>query len=122
MATNASVPKMPQFNPADISIDKYLVLLEANLQTYEVTDENKKKNFLIISLGTKTFDTLCNLTAPDLPSDKTYNELVDLLKEHFVTKPSYHRSLCLFQQKKKLSNESLNGHRNMPRLMIKEKI
>ena len=83
------------------------MLLEANFSTYEVTDENKKKNFLIVSLGTNTFDTLCNLTAPDLSSDKTYAELVTLLKDHFVSRPSYHSSICLFQQRKKSPTENL---------------
>ena len=65
MANN--LPKIQQFNPAEISLEKYIVLLEANFSTYEVTDNEKKKNFLIVSLGTKIFDTLYNLTALDLP-------------------------------------------------------
>ena len=60
-----------------------------------------------ISVGSKVFSTLSDLTAPDLPSDKTYGELIDLLKAHYVTKPSYHRSLCLFQRRVKKSDESL---------------
>ena len=104
---NNHIPKIPQFNPSEIALEKYIVLLEANFSTYEVTDENKKKNFLIVSLGTKIFDTLCNLTAPELPSDKTYDDLVTLLKDHFTSRPSYHRSLCLFQQRRKSSTETL---------------
>ena len=103
----ATVPKIPQFNPNELQFEKYLALFQANLAAYDITDEGKKKNFLIISLGSKVFDTLSNLTAPDLPSDKTYNELVDLLKAHYVIKPSYHRSLCLFQRRVKKSSESL---------------
>ena len=103
----AMVPKFPQFNPSELQFDKYLSLFQANLNAYDITDEDKKKNFLIISLGSKVFDTLSNLTAPELPSDKTYNELVQLLKTHYVSKPSYHRSLCLFQRRVKNSNESL---------------
>ena len=30
-----------------------------------------------------------------------------MLKEHFVTKPSFHRSLCMFQQRRKSPTESL---------------
>ena len=103
----ANLTKIPKFIPEKISLDKYLVLMEANFAAYEVTDEDKKKNFLIVSLGPKTFGTLCNLWASQLPGEKAYNELVDLLKEHFVTKPSYHRSLCLFQQRRKYAKESL---------------
>ena len=91
-----SVPKIPPFNPDELQFEKYLSLFQANLDVYEITDEDKKKNFLIISVGSKVFNTLSDLTAPVLPSDKTYDELIGLLKAHYVTKPSYHRSLCSF--------------------------
>ena len=61
--------KTPKFNPEEISLDKYLVVMEANFAAYEETDEDKKKNFLIVSLGPKTFGTLCNLCAPQLPGE-----------------------------------------------------
>ena len=103
----SSLPKIPQFNPDEISFDMYLVMFEANLSTYEITDSDKKRNFLIVSLGTKVFSMLCNLSAPSLPNEKSYDELVALLKKHYITKPSYHRSLCLFQQRKKVQGETL---------------
>ena len=79
----------------------------ANLDAYNITGEMKRKNFLIILISCKVFSTLSDLTAPDLSPDKTYGELIDLLKEHYVTKPSYHRSLCLFQRRVKKSEKSL---------------
>ena len=92
----ASIPKIPQFDPNELQFEKYLSLFQASLDVYDITDDGKKKNLLIISLGSKVFDTLSNLTAPDLPTDKTYYQLIGLLKAHYITKPSYHRSLCLF--------------------------
>ena len=102
-----TVPKIPQFNSDELQFDKYLSLFEANLAAYDIIDQAKRKNFMIISVGSEVFITLSDLTAPDLPSDKTYGELIDLLKAHYVTKPSYHRSLCLFQRRVKKSDESL---------------
>ncbi|XP_068234165.1 uncharacterized protein [Palaemon carinicauda] len=61
----------------------------------------KKKNALLVSLGTEVFSVLGNLCAPDLPHTKSYGELVQLLEGHFIIKPSYHRSLIAFQQRKK---------------------
>ena len=85
----STVPKIPQFNPDELQFDEYLCLFEANLAAYDITDEAKRKNVLIISVGSKVFSTLSDLTAPDLTSDKTYGELIDLLKAHYVTKPSH---------------------------------
>ena len=70
-----------------------------------------------MSLGPKTFGLLGDLTAPDMPTAKTYAELTKLLKDHFSNKPSYHRSLCLFQQRRKHMNESLRElYANLKRL------
>ena len=103
----ASIPKIGNCNPDELSFDVYLALFEAHLATNEITDEAKKKNHLFVSIGTQAFFTLANLTAPDMPTDKSYGQLIDLMKSHYITKPSYHRSLVLFQQRRKLENESL---------------
>lgn len=104
MAANV---KICQFNPDELSFEVYLNLFEAHLATNEITDDAKKKNYLFVSVGAKVFGTLANLTAPDMPTTKTYAELIDLLKGHYVTKPSYHRSLVSFQQRRKVEGESL---------------
>ena len=103
----ANIPKLPAFDPKELPFDLYLSLIETNFTTYGVTDDDKKKNLLLVSLGTKIFGTLANLTAPDNPTSKTYAEIVDVLKRHYINKPTYHRSLLLFQQRKKERNESL---------------
>ena len=95
-----SNPKIPEFDEGEIHFDQYVMLLEAIFATHLVTDEARKKGWLMVGLGTKHFGTLCNLTAPTAPSDKTYSELVEVLKSHFITKPSYHKSLCVFTQRK----------------------
>ena len=37
-------------------------LIQANFNSYGIIDSNKKKNFLLISIGTKIISTLANLT------------------------------------------------------------
>ena len=102
-----ATPKIPPFAEDEIEFDQYIMLLEAIFSTHLVTEEARKKGWLMMGLGTKHFSTLCNLTAPDPPTAKTYSQLVELLKGHFVTKPSYHKSLCEFQQRKKQAGESV---------------
>ena len=102
-----SIPKLPQFNPEEISFDLYMSLVEASFTTYGIEDDVMKKNLLIVNMGVKSFFMLASLTSPDNPSDKTYAEIVSCLKRHYITKPSYHRSLVLFQQRRKRDLESL---------------
>ena len=102
-----SVNKLPEFNPNDLGFDVYMNLVEANFVAYSITEDTKKKNLFLVSIGTKNFGILANLAAPKQPTELSYSELVKLLKSHFVTKPSYHRSLLSFQQRRKESSESL---------------
>ena len=102
------MPRIDPFNPDELGMDSYLALFDAHMQAHSITDNDKKKALLLCSLGIKSFAILVNLTAPDMPADKTYAQLCDILKSHYVSKPSYHRSLHLFQNRRKMVNESLN--------------
>ena len=99
--------KIDPFNPSKISFELWLSLLEANFSNFAITDESKKKNVLLVSVGTDIFAVLGNICAPDLPHTKSYSELLALLKAHYDVKPSYHRSLLAFQQRRKKGGESL---------------
>ena len=99
--------KIDNFNPSKISLELWLSLLEANFSHLNVTEDDKKKNVLLVSVGTDVFSILGNLCAPDLPHTKSYADLVSLLKAHYIVKPSYHRSLITFQQRKKRKDETV---------------
>ena len=105
-----ATPKMriEAFNPSKISLEFWLSLLDANFAHLGITEDEKKKNFLLVSVGIDVFAVLGNVCAPDLPHTKTFSDLVSLLKAHYIVKPSYHRSLLAFQQRKKKTEESLN--------------
>ncbi|XP_076032445.1 uncharacterized protein LOC143020168 [Oratosquilla oratoria] len=103
----ASSCKIGPFNPKELSFDVYLALFEAHVATQDITDGGKRKNQLFVCIGTKMFGILANLTAPAMPTTKTYDELIELMKNHFITKPSYHRSLCSFQQRRKVEKETV---------------
>lgn len=97
----ASQVKIDSFDSSKISLELWLSLLEAHFAHQGITEGDKKKNVLLVSVGTETYSVLGNLCAPDLPHTKSYDELVTTLKGHYVVKPSYHRSLLSFQQRKK---------------------
>ena len=102
--------RMPEFNPDKLELGCWIDLFTMNCQVNDITDDDAKRALLLSSVGVDTFATICKLTAPDLPSAVAFNDLVTVLKSHFITKPSYHRALCDFLQRKKKSNETVKGY------------
>ena len=90
MAVSSQLPRIPEFNPKEADFEIYIDLVKATFTAHAITDEEKKKNILLVSLGLKAFTTLANLAAPGSPSDLSYDGIVKALKSHYVTKPTYH--------------------------------
>ena len=49
------------------------------------------------------------VAAPSKPSEKTLQEIINLLKNHFITAPTYHRALSYFLTRKKVTNEKVKN-------------
>ncbi len=54
----------------------------------DIVDAGKKKRLFLAAVGPSTFSLLRNLVSPAKPGDKTFEELVALLKEHYNPTPS----------------------------------
>ena len=54
----------------------------------DVSDAAKKRAILLSVVGNKTYTLIRDLAAPNMPTDKKYQELVDLLTAHLEPKPS----------------------------------
>ena len=99
MSAAGTLKDIPSFDPKEISLELYIDLFNSFISANGISEDERKKQILLSSVGLKVYSTLGNLCVPDVPSDKTFDEIIALLKQHYVTKPSYHRSLCLFQQR-----------------------
>ena len=49
--------------------------------------EESQSSLFLATIGPSTYKTLKNLFSPSLPGDKSYEELKNMLKEHFDPKP-----------------------------------
>ena len=49
---------------------------------------DKRKAILLSCVGPKTYNLLCNLVQPDKPGDKSYDQIVTIVKNHHNPKPS----------------------------------
>lgn len=112
---NGTVGIIPTFDPTQI--EEWIELLEAWLQSNNVTDDDKKRSVLLTSLVSKGYHTLRALLQPHKPSEKSYADCVDLLKRHFALKPSEtvlrYRFYTRFQKPKETVPQFVAGLRQL---------
>uniref|UniRef100_A0A1X7VKL7 Retrotransposon gag domain-containing protein n=1 Tax=Amphimedon queenslandica TaxID=400682 RepID=A0A1X7VKL7_AMPQE len=53
-----------------------------------ITDNDRKRAIFLSACGSRTFDLLRNLLQPAKPGEKSFDELVDVLKGHNAPRPS----------------------------------
>ena len=75
--------------------------LKQHFLANDVQDADKKRAFLLSSCGALTYQLIRNLTAPDKPSSKSFDELVKLVQTHHQKPPSitvqrfnFHSRIC----------------------------
>ncbi|KAL5468747.1 hypothetical protein EMCRGX_G029860 [Ephydatia muelleri] len=66
----------------------YCERLEQFFQANDITDEGKRRAVLLSVCGSSTYQLMRNLSAPEKPSDKTFSELVTIVRNHFCPPPS----------------------------------
>ena len=80
--------KVGAFNEAVESWPSYIERLGYYFVANDVKDGNKKRAILLSSCGVTTYTVIRNLLAPDLPSTKSYDSIVEAASKHFNPKPS----------------------------------
>ena len=53
-----------------------------------IEEPERKRAILLSSVGSQTYSLIRNLLSPAKPGDKSYDDLVNLFKEHFNPKPN----------------------------------
>ena len=85
-----SLGKIEDFDPASTNINRYLERLEqyfiANSVPADTGERFKRRATLISVIGSKAYDVLSDLCSPESPSEKTYDDLATILKDHFAPK------------------------------------
>ncbi|KAK2557960.1 hypothetical protein P5673_019522 [Acropora cervicornis] len=85
-----SLGKIEEFDPASTNISRYLERLEqyfiASSVPADTGERFKRRATLISVIGFKAYDVLSDLCSPESPSEKTYDNLATILKDHFAPK------------------------------------
>lgn len=82
----AQFGKMDEFKPDSESWSAYIERMELFFEANDIKDEKSVATLLSI-MGASTYGLLRNLVQPNKPKDKTFVQIVEILKGHFEPKP-----------------------------------
>ena len=66
----------------------YVERLEQYFIANDITTKAKRRSTLLTVAGPEVYSLACNLVAPDKPGNKSYDDLVALIKKHYSPTPS----------------------------------
>ena len=72
--------------------------------------DGKRVAVLLSTIGADPYKLIKNLTSPDIPSDKTFNEIDQLLKAHYTPRKSVIVGRFHFNSRAKKSHETINEY------------
>lgn len=84
----AMVGSTAPFDSQTQTWEEYCEVLHHFFEANEIDDAGRQKAILLSSVGSQTYSLMRNLVSPAKPGDKSFDELVKLLKDHFNPKPS----------------------------------
>ena len=72
-----------KFDPAKEEWPQYVERLGHFFEANEIEDEGKKRSIFCTVVGPTVFKLIRNLVSPAKPGEKSYEDLVKLLTEHY---------------------------------------
>ncbi|XP_049325965.1 uncharacterized protein LOC125785828 [Astyanax mexicanus] len=106
----AMVGTLTRFDNGNQSWEEYCEVLSHFFEANEITDAAKKRAILLSSVGSQAYGLMRNLLSPTKPGEKTYDELVELLKEHYNPKPSEIVQRFKFNSRNRKPKESVSEY------------
>ncbi|XP_069122221.1 uncharacterized protein [Argopecten irradians] len=91
----------------EMNWDEYVERVEQYFIANGVDDVDKQRSILLTVMGQKMYGLVRNLTSPEKPSDKTYDELKELISQHLKPKPLIIAERFKFHQRNQQSNETV---------------
>lgn len=100
------IGELPTFYAGSSDWQIYTERLEQFFEVNEIPAE-KKKALLLTSVGDDTYKTLRDVCHPQLPKDKTFDELIELLNKQYVVRTSVFRVRVKFYLAKQDTHETI---------------
>ncbi|XP_051963005.1 uncharacterized protein zgc:165409 isoform X2 [Xyrauchen texanus] len=105
----AQIGRLDEYNPENECWSAYIERVELYIIANDV-DDTKKVATLLSAMGASTYGLLRNLVYPEKPKDKTFEEIVDILKSHFETQPLVVAERFLFQSCAQKPHETVSQY------------
>ena len=68
--------------------EEYSEVLDHFFEANGINNAGRRKDILLSSVGSQTYSLIRNLVSPAKPGDKSFDELVQLLRDHFNPRAS----------------------------------
>lgn len=98
-----------EYNQENELFSAYLERVNLFFAANSVADDKRVPIFLTV-VGSKTYSLLRNLVTPSLPQDKSFADLVEVLKSHFEPKPLVIAERFHFHKRSQALGESLANY------------
>ena len=91
--------------------DSYIERLDMYFEACNVTDASRKRGIFLASVGKQTYQLVKNLlNFGELPKDKTYEELTDLISRHKNPTPPWQAERLKFLNRDRRPNETVSEY------------
>ena len=110
MATVALYGQVSTFDPETDDWTQYVERLNYYFVANGIDDATKRRAILLSVVGASTYRLIRNLVAPAKPDEKTYKQLVDLVKEHQCPAPSETVQRFRLNTRMRQPNESISTY------------
>lgn len=103
------IGKLEYFDETRGDWNAYIERVERYFLANRVADD-KKVAVLLTVIGGKTYSLLRTLTSPEKPADKTFNEIVAILKGHLSPKPLLIAERFRFHKRDQREDENIKTY------------
>ena len=104
MATHG---KIGEFDPENDDWELYAERVKFYFEAHGITNADKRRAILLTAMGNKSYKLLRSLVAPNPLTDKTFDELVKVMKDHQKPTPSVIVQRHKFDTRDRQPNESV---------------
>ena len=109
MAATRTIGRMQEFNPATETVMAFLECLQLFVDANSIADDKLVPTLLTV-VGSEHYSLLRGLVSPQLLKDKSFDELVTLLKKHYDPEPIIIAERFHYYRRNQGSHESVGDY------------
>ncbi|XP_072378063.1 uncharacterized protein [Diabrotica undecimpunctata] len=97
------------FNQSATKWSRWVKRLEGAYKVFKIPDEMRLP-YLLHYMGSEAYDTLCDKLAPEVPEDKSYDDIVNLMDNFYNPAPLEIAEIFRFQSKRQAEGETIQEY------------